>query len=436
MSVDGNWRRQNRAGAEVQSAWMSTGLPIAYEVPREFSIAGRRLGAHRGDDEGPADVSSGYAPDVTLVRHGRIAAAASDAEPAPLTRLRAAYVAPGYVDLQVNGGFGHEVGGDRAALRALAERLPSTGVTAFLPTLVSLPEAAYPACFAAVDAEMAAQARGERPGAARILGLHLEGPLLAPTRAGAHQPAAIEAASADLLRRLADPKRVRLVTLAPEREGAPALIAELRARGITISLGHTDASFETFTIGVDAGATMATHIWNAMSPLHHRAPGATGAALSDDRVTVMAIPDGIHTHWAAFRIAARAKGGRRLVLVTDAVSAAGLPAGATGLALAGREVTVDATSARLSDGTLAGSILTMEQAVRNAIHFGRLAPDDAVAMATDTPLRGLGLHASAGLHMGATADLVLLDSDLAVCATLVGGRLAYVRGGNIDALQA
>jgi len=397
----------------------SSGSP-AFDTRRPFAVVGRLLGG-QGASQAPATV---------VVKQGRIAAA-DEATLAP--GLRAAYIAGGYVDLQVNGGFGFEVGADATALRALADRLPSTGVTAFLPTLVSLPEAAYPACFAAVDAEVAAQARGERPRAARILGLHLEGPLLAPTRAGAHERAAIEAASAELLRRLADPKRVRLVTLAPERAGALSLIAELRARGITVSLGHTDASFETFTAGIDAGATMTTHVWNAMSPLLHRAPGAAGAALSDDRVIAMAIPDGVHTHWAAFRVAARAKGPGRLVLVTDAISAAGVAPGTPGLALAGRAVTVDETSARLSDGTLAGSTLTMDAAVRNAIQFGGLAHDDAENAATRTPLRALGMDT---LAVGGPADLVLLDADFTVRATIVGGQLAYVKGGDVEALRA
>lgn len=404
---------------------MSTWLPTAFEVPQPFAVTGRLLGA-KAATAGEAAV---------VVRQGRIAARDDADDSSQATRLHAAYVAPGYVDLQVNGGFGYEVGADPAALRALSERLPSTGVTAFLPTLISLPEDGYAACFAAFDAERAAQARGERPGAARLLGLHLEGPLLAPARAGAHERATIEGASIDLLRRLADPKRVRLVTLAPERPGALALIAELRARGITVSLGHTDAAFETFTAAVDAGATMATHVWNAMSPLLHRAPGAAGAALSDDRVTAMAIADGIHTHWAAFRIAARAKGATRLALVTDASSPAGVALGTAGLALAGRAVTVDATGVRLTDGTLAGSALTMEAAVRNAVQFGAMVPDDAVASATSTPLRALGLD-SDGLRVGGPADLVLLDADLTVRATFVGGRLAHVKGGDVDALRA
>ncbi|HEY8927327.1 MAG TPA: amidohydrolase family protein, partial [Polyangia bacterium] len=319
--------------------------------------------------------------------------------------------------------------------------LPATGVTAFLPTLVSRPEADYAACFAALDEERAAAARGERAGSARILGLHLEGPLLAPTRAGAHARAAIDAATASTIDRLGDPARVRLVTLAPERDGALALIAALRARGVAVSLGHTDATFETFTAGVDAGARLATHVFNAMSPLHHRAPGATGAALSDDRVTALAIADGVHTHPAVFRLTARAKGPRRLALVTDAIAAAGLGPGAS--ALAGRPVTVDATSARLADGTLAGSTLTLDRAVRNASQFASLSIEEVVEMASGTPraaLLGTGAdHAgdgTRGLGPGAPADLVLLDADLSVRATFVGGRLAYVKDGDVDALRA
>jgi len=362
-------------------------------------------------------------------------------DPATVTQLRAAYVAPGFVDLQVNGAFGHEVGADPRALRALAAALPATGVTAFLPTLVSRPEADYAACFAAVDEEQAAAARGERAGSARILGLHLEGPLLAPTRAGAHDRAAIDAASAATILRLADPRRVSLVTLAPERDGALEVIAALRARGIAVSLGHTEATFEAFTAAVDAGARLATHVWNAMSPLHHRTPGATGAALSDERVTALAIADGVHLHPAVFRMTARVKGPSRLALVTDAIAAAGLGTGPS--ALAGRPITVDATSARLADGTLAGSTLTLDQAVRNAVPFASLSIDDVVEMASTTPRAALHGRAvdpvgdgATGLRAGAPADLVLLDADFSVRATLIGGRLAYVKGGDVDALRA
>lgn len=346
-------------------------------------------------------------------------------------QLRAAYVAPGFVDLQVNGGFGHEVGPDQEALRGLAARLPSTGVTAFLPTLVSRLERDYASCFAAVDGEMRAQARGERRGSARILGVHLEGPLLAPERAGAHDVAAIQAATVEMILRLADPTRIRLVTLAPERAGAPALIAALRARGVTVSLGHTEATFEELEAGVEAGATLATHLWNAMAPLHHRAPGAAGAVLADDRVIAMAIADGVHLHPAAFRIAARAKGPGGLALVTDAITGAGLGPGES--TLAGRRIALDATSARLSDGTLAGSILTMDQAVRNAVRWGGLTLEDAVRAASATPAAALAERP--GLPATAPDDLVLLDEELTVRATFVRGELAYVKDGDVDALR-
>ena len=424
----------------------------AFGSASAFAISGRLVGFAAGAG------AAGQRDGTVSIRDGTIAAlvteppddrghgpgdAGADAPIGP--RLRAAYVAPGFLDLQVNGAFGHEVGADPRALRALAAALPATGVTAFLPTLVSRPEADYAACFAALDEEQAAAGRGERAGSARILGLHLEGPLLAPARAGAHARDAIDAATASMLDRLGDPARVRLVTLAPERDGALELIGALRARGIAVSLGHTDATFETFTAAVDAGARFATHVWNAMSPLHHRAPGATGAALSDDRVTALAIADGVHMHPAVFRLTARAKGARRLALVTDAIAAAGL--GASASALAGRPVTVDATSARLADGTLAGSTLTLDRAVRNAMQLGSLSIADAVEMASGTPRAALLGTSSAGagdqpgdgardFGPGAPADLVLLDADLSVRATFVGGRLAYVKDGDVDALRA
>jgi N-acetylglucosamine-6-phosphate deacetylase len=303
-----------------------------------------------------------------------------------------------------------------------------------LPTLVSRGAADYDQAFAAYDT-FARAADAVAPTAtvvtdppARALGLHLEGPLLAAERRGAHPRAPIEQADAALVDRLAEPRRVRVVTLAPERDGVPALVARLCARGIVVALGHTDATFEAFTVAVDAGATLATHMFNAMSPLHHRAPAATGAALTDDRVTALMIADGVHTHPATFKLAFRAKGGGRLALVTDAAPGAGLGPGPS--RLGGQSVVIDQTSARLPDGTLAGSTLTMDHAVRNAVAFAGLTAGQAVRLATAVPARVLGLADRGTLSVGARADLVLLDEALNVTATYVGGGLAYARAGS------
>ncbi|MES1172646.1 MAG: N-acetylglucosamine-6-phosphate deacetylase [Bacteroidota bacterium] len=381
-----------------------------------FAVLGRLLGA--GGDTGIGDVIG-----AVVVSGGRIIAVEAPADTArlPALRFQAAFVAPGFIDLQINGGFGFEVGEDPGALRALAARLPATGVTSFLPTLVSRNEAAYRRAFTS----HAAASGHPDPAAATMLGIHLEGPLLSPARAGAHERAAIEGADAALVERLADPACVRLVTLAPERPGARDLIATLVARGIVVSLGHTDASFDAFTAGVDAGATLATHVFNAMSPLHHREPGAVGAPLTDDRVIATIVADGVHTHPAVFRLVARAKGADRLALVTDAVQGAGGPPGPS--ALAGREITVDERAARLPDGTLAGSVLTMERAVRNAVDFADLSPQAAVHLATAVPARALGLGGKGRLTVGADADIVLLDQSLRVVHTFVGGVLAHSR---------
>jgi N-acetylglucosamine-6-phosphate deacetylase len=336
----------------------------------------------------------------------------------PAEIIDAEIVAPGFVDLQVNGAFGAEVSEDPEALRRLARELPRTGVTALLPTLVSSPADMYPRVFAAFEA-----ARGGS--GAELLGLHLEGPYLAPARAGAHRREVIAAADALPVEALLEPGYARLVTLAPERRGAIARIEAIRARGAVVSLGHTQATFEEFTRGVDAGATMATHLYNAMSPFEHRAPGAVGAALTDPRITVGLIVDGVHCHDAAVRLALTAKGEARTALVTDAMPAAGMPPGA--YALGGQRVHVDERSARLACGTLAGSILTMDAAVRGAIRAAGASVTAALRMASEVPARLLGRDDKGALRAGADADLVLLDAGLAVEATLARGAWAYRR---------
>jgi N-acetylglucosamine-6-phosphate deacetylase len=374
-----------------------------------FSVTGRLL------------IDGRLAAGALVVAGDRIVEVRTDvAGELPTPRLEADIVSPGLVDLQCNGSFGFEVTDGVSALDIMASRLTRRGVTTFLPTVVSATAGRYRSAAALILRIVRA------PWGSRVPGLHLEGPLLSPARAGAHDASAIAAADATLdevLEHLLAAGALRLVTLAPERPGALARIRRLVAAGVAVSLGHTDATFEQVIAGIDAGATLVTHLFNAMSGLHHRAPGAVGAALTDDRVAVSLIADGIHVHPAALRLAMRAKGTDRIVLVTDAVAAAGAAPGS--YRLGGVSVVSDGESVRLADGTLAGSTLTMDRAVRTMVSLGGARIEEALTMASTVPAARVGLADRGSLAVGRRADLVLWSANLEVEATVVGGEVVF-----------
>jgi len=362
-------------------------------------------------------------PGAVVIERNRIIAIIRDARDGDLPPdVRTAdIIAPGLIDMQVNGAYGVEVGVEADAIATLAARLPEQGVTAFLPTLVTSPLDKMLVTYAHWNAHR--NALGARP-----LGVHLEGPFLAPARKGAHVVALIEAATPDLLSAILEGATregdaLHLMTVAPDRPDAAEVIRHLRAANVTVALGHTDATYAQFVAGVDAGGVMATHMYNTMSPFTHRAPGAIGAALVDARVTVCLIADGIHSHPASLALAVRAKGPEGVALVSDAMPAAGMPPGQ--YALGGLDVTVDATSARLTDGTLAGSILALDQAVRNMVRWAGVTPAAALRMASETPARLLGLTTIGRLVAGNEADLALFDANLHVTATIRSGVVVY-----------
>jgi N-acetylglucosamine-6-phosphate deacetylase len=370
-------------------------------------------------------VEGAWKEGALIVREGRIEEILEKPreKDLPRTQYKAAFVSPGFIDLQINGAFGQEVGADPAALARLAEKLPSVGVTSFLPTLISLKREQYAA--AALAFKTFQSAAPARP-SAHALGLHLEGPLLAGNRSGAHERRNLETTSAAAFEKLVESvgtDLVRLVTLAPERTAALPLIGRLKAHGIVVALGHTEATYEQVVAGFDAGATVLTHVFNAMSSFQHRAPGAVGAGLTDDRAVVTIIPDGVHTHPAALALAVKAKGIDNLALITDATAAAGASAGS--YRLGGRVIVSDGRAARMPDGILAGSTLLMDQAVRNLISLTKVSAADALRTASEVPARVLSLARKGRLAVGCDADLVLLDRRLRVQSTFVQGRLAF-----------
>ena len=328
-------------------------------------------------------------------------------------------LAPGFVELQLNGAFGHDFTDDPATIWQVGERITRYGVTSFLPTIITSPLEQVAAGRKVVTDGRPAGYRGAVP-----LGLHVEGPFLNPKRKGAHNANYLRLPSLDAVADWSSATGVRLVTLAPELPGALDVIRALTARGVAVSIGHSDATFDQAVAGFDAGARYGTHLFNAQSSLGHRDPGVPGALLSDDRITVGFIADGVHTHRAIIKIVYKVLGPSRMSLVTDAMAALGMAPGAH--KLGDYDVIVDATSARLPDGVLAGSILALDQALRNVIEITGCGLSDALAMMTSTPARLLGLDGALGrIAPGCAADLVLLSPDLRVRQTIVGGEVVF-----------
>ncbi|HJU29115.1 MAG TPA: N-acetylglucosamine-6-phosphate deacetylase [Candidatus Binataceae bacterium] len=338
---------------------------------------------------------------------------------------------PGFIDLQINGAFGIDVMSATVdELLILSRRLLDEGTTAWLPTVITSPLEAIERCDRIIAEAMASQrelehlwsAGSKHPPGAAILGMHLEGPFISPARRGAHPPLNL-LPQADALERVLRLKTLKLITLAPELDGALEAIGRLAGAGKAVSLGHSDATFDQAMDGVAAGARMFTHAFNAMRPLHHREPGIAGAALDADAFTAI-IPDGVHVHPAVLRtIWFRHQPGRTL-FTTDRIA----PAEAENCAakafggLIG-ELKVAGAAGRTADGTLAGSVITMLDGVRLMNDYARIGFFGAFRAACANPAAVLGLHKDRGtLDLGARADLLLFDRDFKLKTVFVGGR--------------
>jgi len=325
---------------------------------------------------------------------------------------------PGFIDTQVNGGggalFNDAPTVETVATMAAAHR--RFGTTGLLPTLISDDLAVVERAIAAVDSAIAAGVPG-------VLGIHIEGPFLSYARRGIHDAARLRTIDRDAIALLASAKRGRtLVTLAPECVD-PADVAALVEAGVIVAAGHSEADYDTVRRAIGAGLTGFTHLFNAMSPLVNRAPGMTGAALEDDRTTAGLIVDGHHVHPAVIRIALKAKGHERLMLVTDAMALTGVDDDR--FLLQGREIRRVGDRLVDAEGTLAGSTLTMAEAVRNMIAQTGIDLRRAVAMASATPSAFLGLADERGaIAPGLSADLILVDDGWQVKRSWIAGREA------------
>ncbi len=362
-----------------------------------------------------------YLPGKTvLVQGGRVIDVVADADiTSNMMRLdlEGGTLAPGFVDVQVNGGGGFLFNDtpQAGALIGMAKAHARFGTTAMLPTYITdTPEGMSTAIAAAREAM----------GQVSIVGLHLEGPFLSKARKGAHDPALIRPLNDADVDMLLDSKIENLLLTVAAENASPRLIKRLIEGGVTVSLGHSDAAFDVVMAAADAGARGVTHLFNAMSQLQHRQPGVVGAALEHGGVWCGMIPDGHHVHPAALRIALRAKRGPgRIFIVTDAMPTAGHHGDI--FHLNGRKVTRQGGVLRLDNGTLAGSDLTMDQALRFVIEHLEVPEAEALRMASLYPAQFMRLDRAKGrIAKGYDADFVHLDNSLHVIATYIGGTAA------------
>lgn len=334
-----------------------------------------------------------------------------------------AIFAPGFVDIHIHGAGGHDVmRPPEEGLPAMERVLARHGVTSYFPTTVTAPmDITLAALERLADViEQAAANSGE--GRAQPVGIHLEGPFLSHARRGVHPAENLVSPSIAVFDQLwqAARGRVKLITIAPEVDGALEVIREAVKRGVTVSIGHSDATLEQARAGVAAGARHATHTFNAMRPLSHRDPGILGLVLTDDQLTADIILDGIHVEPEVAKLFLKMKGPERAVLISDALSATGMPEGHYRLGAFDIEVK---DGKCVAGDTLAGSILTLDRAVRNTMQFGSFEPQQAIRAASLNPASATGISGQRGkLAVGCRADIVVLDSKYQVTHTLVGGR--------------
>ena len=353
------------------------------------------------------------------IRDGRIAETGRGLNTEPgekVTDLAGDYLLPGFVDVHIHAFGGRDTMQGEEAVRAMSRELLRLGVAAFCPTTMSANPEETRKAVAGIRAVM------ERPEAAGalVLGAHMEAPFLQESKAGAQRKEFFLNPSFEKLEEMTggDPGIVKLITMAPEKAGSEEFIRRAAAAGIHVSVGHTAATAEETHRAADWGADHVTHTFNAQTPLTHRAPGVPGAALTDDRLYCEMICDGIHLHRDTVRLLAKCKGPERAVAITDAMEAAGLPDGE--YALGGQKVFVKDGAARLADGTLAGSVLTMPQALENLIHRFGIRPEDACAMCTCTPADSIGEKLAGRITAGAPAVLTRWSPDWHMAGVIAG----------------
>lgn len=356
------------------------------------------------------------------IEGGRIKAVGAGLAGGEVIDARGALLAPGFVDLHIHGCAGDDSmdGGD--AVARMAKWLPRTGVTAFLATTMcdSLEKTRQ-----ALEGVRRAQEASE---GAAVLGAHLEGPFINTARKGAQPERYVKAPTLDAYARITEgyESLPRILTIAPEVDGAVELIRMLQDN-LALAAGHTDATCEQILEAADAGLTQATHLFNAMSPFNHRAPGVAGAALADPRIRVQLIADLVHLHPVALKVAWRAKGSDKCLLITDAMAATGMPDG--DYRLGANLVQVRGGVARLEGGALAGSTLTMDRAVYNMVRVVGVPEEDALRMASEYPCDAIGEKERGRIEPGMIADLVLLDCDYTPSLTIARGEVVYRAAG-------
>ena len=329
-------------------------------------------------------------------------------------------IVPGFIDIHIHGSSGFDaMDATPQALDGLASALPREGTTSFLATTMTQSDEAISATLHNASLFNADKKQAE------MLGVHLEGPFISPKRAGAQPIEHIQLPSTSLFKKWQElsGNRIKIVTVAPEMDNALAFIEEVSEDGVIASLGHTDATSEVVRKAVKAGASHVTHLYNQMSPFHHREPGAIGAAFLEDCLTVELIVDLIHSHPKSIELAFRQKNASRIILITDAIRAKGLAPGSYDLG--GQDVEVSHIDARLHDGTLAGSILTMETAVKNMKAVTNCTLSELVAMTSANAAAKLGLSNKGKIESGRDADLTIIDKDWNVQMTICRGTIVY-----------